>query len=135
MEILREKDKDFCEMAGLFGCLIAITCILQQFFFMESHWISYCIAAVYVLCLVGFFLLTRKSALAFPLLLTGAISTYILEVGINVLLTFSLVLVILLLYTTAIVSILWIDQIQNRLTAYNRQLKAEENEWEQTNPS
>lgn len=131
MDILTEKDRDFCEMAGLFGCLITLTCLVQQFIFMEPHWISYSIGLTYLVSLTGFFLLTRKSSWAFPLLLAGSIMTFMMETLTIILMTFSLVLLILLVYLTVSTTLLTMDGIHKRIIKQRKQNLKEAQEWEQ----
>jgi predicted membrane protein len=115
MPSLTKQHESFCENAGLFGTMISITCLAQHLFFMIPHWITFIMAAVYVLCIAGFVLLMKKSVTAFPILFTSVVLVFLLEAFMLVSLTFSLVLLLLLVYLLVIVILLYTNDIQKRL--------------------
>ena len=95
---------------------------------MEPHWI-YCIGLTYLVCLTGFFLLTRKSSWAFPLLMAGSIMTFMMEILTILLMTFSLVLLILFVYLTVSTTLLAMDGIHKRILKQRKQNQKEAQEW------
>jgi hypothetical protein len=130
MEQLTQKQESFCNNAGLAGILIAIACLIQHLVMMIPGWITISIIGVYMLSIVAFILLTKKQVQAPLLLLISAILILLLKIFMLVNLTFSLVLVLLLVYLAAIVSVLYVDQYHIALRARAAALKADAAQWD-----
>lgn len=130
MDTLTEKNESFCETTGLYGILIGVTCLAQFLYVMIPHWISYSILGVYALTITGFILLSKKSTLAYPILLTGGILLLLQEAFLMIALTYSLVLLLLLFYTFIMVVYLEITGIRQRLIEHHRAIASEQAIWE-----
>lgn len=115
MTSITRQQESFCENAGLFGVMISIACLIQHMFFMIPGWITFTIIGVYILCITGFVLLMRKSAVALRLLFISAILIFLLEGFMILSLAFSLVLLILLVYLLIIVALLYSGDAQKEL--------------------
>ena len=129
MEILTKRQESFCDNAGLFGVMIAVACMIQHMIFMIPHWVTFAIIGVYLLCIVGFALLMKKSPVATPLLLISGILIFLLESYMILSLTFSLVILILLIYITVIVTLLYTDGVAKQLKKKSIAEKEEADQW------
>lgn len=129
MEDLTKKQESFCENAGIFGALISATCLIQHIIFMVPGWLTYSIIFVYLLSITGFTLLARRSARAYLLIFISTILIFLVEVLMIVELTFSLVLLIQLIYSVMIIVFMNIDGIQKQLKKKEMNEKAEREKW------
>ncbi len=115
MVSLTKQQEAFCENVGLFGTLLAAACLVQHMVFMIPHWISFSIIPVYLLSIVGYIMLMKKSASALLILCISAILVFLLEVLMLFSLAFSLVLFLLLVYSVVIVILLFMGDTQKQL--------------------
>ena len=115
MSSLTRQQESFCENAGLFGTMLSITCLAQHLFFMNPHWITFIMIAVYLLCITGFTLLMKKSASAFLILFASGVFVFLLEAFMLFTNTYSLVLLLLLLYLVIIIMLLYTGDIPKQL--------------------
>lgn len=129
MEHLTKRDEHFCETAGMFGLLLTACCLIQHLYFMLPHWISFSIIAVYIITIVGFTLLMRKSGAAFVVLLISAALVFLVEVTMIITLTFSLILIFLLLYVIIAVALGYASGVPANLRAQSVAKAADEAEW------
>jgi predicted membrane protein len=130
MDILTKKQENFCENTGLFGVMTATACLLQHLFFMIPTWITFSIIPVYILSIIGFVLLMKKTAAAFRVLFISTILVFLLEAFMIISLAFSLVLLILLLYMVVIVTLLYMDEIAQQLKRKNFAEQEEAAQWD-----
>ena len=128
-ERLTAKQENFCETAGIFGILISLTCLIQQLVFMNSHWLNYCIIAVYILSVVGFAMLVYKSEKAFVIILSATILIFILNILFVLLFTFSLALILLFLYSLTMVIAIKLYGIHEQLKKKAASEKADRDKW------
>src|SRR4051812_6018322 len=127
MEHLSEKQESFCETAGVFGVLITLTCLIQHLIFMVPTWITNTAIFMYLLSIVGFALLVKKSTKAFLILLISTILVFIMNDLIFLSQGFSPVVLILFLYSFVITVLIKTSQIQKQLkqkVAFEKEEKA-----------
>lgn len=131
MDHLSKQQENFCDNAGLAGVLISLTCLFQHFYFMIPGWVTYSIIIVYLSALAGFILLMRKSPSAFGVLLISGILILALESFMILAKTYSLVLLLLLIYTVIIIALMYTSaELQKNLRRRHIAKKADEAEWE-----
>jgi predicted membrane protein len=130
MEHLSAKQESFCENAGIFGALIAITCLIQFIIFMISHWISYSALVVYLISIIGFILLARKSSNAFVILVISTSLLFLLEAYMLLMLTVSVILLILLTYSIVMIILMKVNDVQKMLKQKHDFENAERKKWE-----
>lgn len=130
MDQLTKEQESFCENGGLFGLLISLACLMQFLFFMEPHWISIGVIAVYILCITGFILLMKKSVFALRVLFISGILIFLVELLLKLFHTYSLVLVLLLIYLTVIVLLLFTGETQKQLRKKSIAQKKEMEKWD-----
>ena len=126
---LTKKEEEFCVVAGIAGILLSITCLLQHLYFMYSLWITWLIAAVYILSIVAFVLLVRKNKFAPILLIIGASLLFINEILLWLLLTFSPAVLLLLLYSIVITVLVYTEGLPKKFKALSLASKTDEDFW------
>lgn len=126
---LTKKEEEFCAVAGIAGILLGVTCLLQHLYFMYSLWITWLIAAVYVLSIVAFILLVRKNKFAPVLLIISASLLFINEILLWLLLTFSPAVLLLLLYSIVITVLVYTEGLPKKFTALYLASKTDEDFW------
>lgn len=129
MDVLSKQQESFCENAGLFGVMVAAVCLLQHLAFMNPHWITFSIIPVYILSIVGYILLMRKSPSALLLLIISTVLVFLLEILLLLSLTFSLVLFLLLVYSAVIVILLLMGDTQKQLKKKAQTEKEDAEKW------
>jgi predicted membrane protein len=129
MDYLNKQQESFCENAGLFGVMIAASCLIQMMVVMLPHWIPFTVIAGYIFCIIAFVLLMKKSAMAFRLLFISTVLIFLMEILMFFSLTFSLVLFVLLVYLLVIVLLLYMGEIPKRLQQKNIAEKEEAEKW------
>ena len=129
MEQLTKQQENFCEIAGIFGVLISLSCLIQHLFFMIPHWITISIIGIYILCITGFVLLMKKSVAASPVLLISGILVFLLEILMMLSLTFSLVLGILMVYLIIIVALLYTGGVKTQIKKKSIAVREEKAKW------
>ena len=130
MEQLTKQQENFCEIAGIFGVMISLSCLIQHLFFMIPHWITISIIGIYILCITGFVLLIKKSVAASPVLLISVILVFLLEILMTLSLTFSLVLMILLVYLIIIVALLYTGDVKTQIKKKRIAVREEKAKWD-----
>lgn len=129
MEHLTKKQESFCENGGIFGALISLTCLIQHLVFMVSGWIAYSFIPVYLLSIIGFVLLAKKSYKSYRVILISTILIFVVEAFMIMGLVFSLILLILWVYSVLIIVFMKVDNIQNQLHLKEKSDKAEREKW------
>jgi hypothetical protein len=129
MEFLTKQQESFCENAGLFGVMIAITCMIQMMIVMVAHWIPFTVIGTYILCIAGFIMLMKKSAYAFRLLFISSIAIFIMAALVLLSNIFSLLLLILLAYLIVIITLLYMGPIPVQLKKRQLAVMEEEQKW------
>lgn len=129
MPHLTEKNESFCSTTGFIGLGLSITCLLQLFFFMNSHWIIYPITAVYIFSIISFSLLIKQNRYAPLILVISSILLFLTELWLFIALAFSLIVILTLLYSIIITVLIYIDNLPEKLKLQALDKKAEENYW------
>ena len=129
MEFLTKQQEGFCENAGLFGVMIAVTCIIQMMIVMVAHWIPFTVIGAYFLSIAGFIMLMKKSASAFRVLFISSITIFIMAALVLLSNIFSLLLLILLAYLIVIITLLYTGPIPLQLKKRQLAVMEEEKKW------
>lgn len=130
MEHLTKKQESFCENGGIFGALISLTCLIQHLIFMVHGWIAYSFIPVYLLSIIGFVLLARKSSKAYLVILISTVLIFVVEALMIIGLVFSVILLILWVYSVLIIVFIKVDHIQKQLYQKEKSEKAEREKWD-----
>ena len=130
MEHLTKKQESFCENGGIFGALISLTCLIQHLIFMVHGWITYSFIPVYLLSIIGFVLLARKSSKAYLVILISTVLIFVVEALMIIGLVFTVILLILWVYSVLIIVFIKVDHIQKQLYQKEKSEKAEREKWD-----
>jgi len=129
MTKLTNKQQDFFTYTGTFGALLATTCLVQHMAITRDHWITYVITLIYIFSILGFVLLALKKVFAPLLLVISTILVLAAELILITNLVFSLVVLLLFLYTTVIVVSMYIEQLPQKLKKQALAEKMEKEAW------
>lgn len=127
---LSTKEQDLCSYAGTFGALLTATCFVQHVIIMREHWVTYSMMGIYLLAIIAFILLAVQKTIAPVLLIICA--TLLLLLGAVWIASglYSIVVILLFIYTTVIAILLFMEGIPAKLKEKARAAKAEQMEWE-----
>jgi hypothetical protein len=115
MSKLTTKQQEFFAYTGTFGALLAITCLIQHLVIARDHWIAHTLTFIYIFSILDFILLALKKAFAPVLLITSTVLVLLAEAILITSFVFSLVVLILFVYSTVIVVLLYIEQLPRKL--------------------
>ncbi|MET0463698.1 MAG: hypothetical protein ABW007_11105 [Chitinophagaceae bacterium] len=124
-----ERQQNICIYGGVFGVLIAATCLIQMMTYTRSHWIAYALLTIYTVSLFIFlFLALQKLFAPLMMIISTALSmisvTYIMIEGI-----YSLILIVHFLYSLAITIVIYMENIPALLKHRSVLKKQEELAW------
>ncbi|TXJ25723.1 MAG: hypothetical protein E6Q24_12565 [Chitinophagaceae bacterium] len=72
MSGLSERQQNICIYGGIFGVMLAATCLIQHIRFSTSHWIAFVLMGVYVYSLLVFVLLSLQKEISPLLMITSS---------------------------------------------------------------
>jgi hypothetical protein len=131
LQPLTNRQQDICTYGGLFGALIAITCLIQHLTVANTEYAFYkIIASAYVFIIISFSLLAFQKPISLILLFVSILFSLGIELVWMKDLAFSLIVLILLLYTVIIVVVVYTEQIPRRLKQKRQSELEEEKKWE-----
>lgn len=129
MSKLTSKQQDFFTYTGTFGALLGITCLVQHMAITRDHWITYAMMLIYIFSTLGFVLLALKKVFAPLLLIISAVLVLAAELILIRNFVFSLVVLLLFIYTTVIVVSMYIEQLPQKLQKQALAEKIENEAW------
>lgn len=115
MSKLTNKQQEFFSYTGTFGALLATTCLIQHLAIARDYWIAHSMTLIYVFSILGFVLLALKKVFAPLLLIISTILVLLAELILITNFVFSLVVLLLFVYSTVIVVSLYIEQLPRKL--------------------
>jgi hypothetical protein len=127
---LTNRQKNLCEYGGLFGVLLSVTCLVQHFILAIPNKITNPMIPVYIFAIVTFILMALQKAFSLILLIITAALLAIVEYEFTTHYAFSLVVLLLFLYSVIIIVTLLAEQIPQKLKQKQKAKKAEESFWE-----
>ncbi|RZM03452.1 MAG: hypothetical protein EOO88_56515 [Pedobacter sp.] len=122
--------ESFCENYGAAGALLSLTGLFQLIYVMNDHWIGFVMMAIYVLAITSFVVLITKSRASFPLVLTTGILVFLMTVYTILSNFFSLILLILFIYTLIITVLLQTNGVDAYLKARRAAKDEELKKWD-----
>jgi hypothetical protein len=129
MKGLNERQQNICIYGGLFGALLATTCLIQHMVISGTHWIAFILMGIYIYTLLAFLLLAFQKAIA-PILLIGAASLMLITVlFVRLAGLISPALVLLYLYCTIMTVLVYIEYLPQRLKEKEMLKRNEEIVW------
>lgn len=127
--MLSNKNKEFCDYAGLGGLVISFACMLQMFIFMKSHWINYIMLGVYFFSTVAYSFFIARKTFSPLLVLTSTILALLSDALLLAALTFSLIMLVLVLYSTVVTVFIYILGLPAKFRSIAETKKTEDNYW------
>lgn len=129
MSKLTTKQQEFFACTGTFGALLATTWLVQHLVIARDHWIAHTLTLIYIYSILDFILLALKKAFAPALLISSTVLVLLAEVILITNLVFSLVVLILFVYSTVIVVLLYIEQLPRKLKEQSMAERMEAEVW------
>ncbi len=117
---LTNKEESICENCGIAGALISLACLGQHLILMSLSWVAYVVIAIYVIQLLGFIFLIRKSDASIALLIIGTFLIFLFHIYMIMILSFSFVLSLLTFYSVIVLPVFLGSDIPGKLR--NRKL-------------
>lgn len=130
MSKLTARQEDICTYTGIFGALLAATCLIQHIVISTDHWLVFVLLGIYAFSITAFILLALQKSIAPVLLIAAGVFAGVSEVILLKSFVFSLVVLLLFLYTAAVVVILYIERFPEKLKAKALAKYEEELAWE-----
>jgi hypothetical protein len=123
------RQQDLCAYLGIFGVLIALTCIVQLLIIANAHWIPFTLLGMYLFVLTSFILLALQKSVAPLLLIISSFLSLLSEAALILTGLFSAIVIIQFVYSIAITVFIYMDEIPKRLKEKAVLLKAERDSW------
>lgn len=128
-ENLSNYQKNLCEYGGLFGVLLALTCLVQHFIAAIPSPVTNPMIPVYFLAITAFILLGLLKTEAIYFLIASAALVMLVEWQFIRYYAFSLVVLLLFIYHIVFIGILYSEGIPAKLKQAKKQKQEEEAEW------
>ena len=126
----QESKNSFCFYAGLFGVLMSAVSLFQMFAVGTDNWMAFAVMFVEMLSIAAFSFLMAKSRFTLPVLFSSTLLVLIVNIMFILTLSFSLIVVFLLIYSIVILSIFWANGYTTYLKQRYAYKKKEELEWQ-----
>lgn len=128
--IEQESKNNFCFYAGLFGILISVATLFQMFIYGSDNWMAFSVILSVVFSITAFSFLMTKNRFTLPLLLSNTLLFLVINILFMITFSFSLLIVLLFLYSTIILTIFWAGGTPAYLKQMHAYKKQEELEWQ-----
>lgn len=128
--VLSKSEENFCETAGVIGCLIAIACFVQYLIIMESGWINFLILLAFCLSATSFVCLSQKRIQTGVLLIVSSALIVAVEMLLFLDRAFSLIILLLLLYSVFLTIWYWSSDLYRGIRGIHLMKKADEEQWQ-----
>lgn len=126
----QESKNSFCFYAGLFGVLMSAVSLFQMFAVGSENWLAFAVILVELISITAFSFLMAKSRFTLPILFISTVLVLLMNILFIVTLSFSLIIVFLLIYSIVILSIFWANGYTSYLKQRYAYKKKEEQEWQ-----
>lgn len=126
----QESKNSFCFYAGLFGVLMSAVSLFQMFAVGSDNWMAFAVMFVEMLSITAFSFLMAKSRFTLPVLFSSSLLVLFVNIMFILTLSFSLIVVFLLIYSIVILSIFWANGYTTYLKQRYAYKKKEEQEWQ-----
>jgi hypothetical protein len=123
------RQQDLCAYLGIFGVLIALTCIVQLLIIANAHWIPLTLLGMYLFVLTSFILLALQKSVAPLLLIISSFLSLLSETALILTGLFSAIVILQFIYSIVITVFIYMDEIPKRLKEKAVLLKAEKDSW------
>jgi predicted membrane protein len=129
MQQLTRGQQDTCTYTGIFGAMLGATCLIQLFAITREHWISGVMILAVIFSIISYILLSLQKSFAPILLLVAGLLVFALNFFMILFGVFSLVILVYLIYSVAVIVVLFAGQYPQKLRLIALEKKKEEAEW------
>lgn len=129
MNNFTERHQNICIYGGIFGAMLAATCLIQHISLSRTHWISFTLLGVYAYSITVFIVLSLQKSWAPVLLIISSSMIMIVLVFLLVGGFYSLALILLFLYSVVMTIVIYMEQLPSRLKEKAQLKKQEELAW------
>lgn len=126
----QESKNSFCFYGGLFGVLMSAVSLFQMFAVGSENWMAFAVMFVEMMSITAFSFLMTKSRFTLPVLFSSSLLVLFVNIMFILTLSFSLIVVFLLIYSIVILSIFWANGYTSYLKQRYSYKKKEEQEWQ-----
>jgi hypothetical protein len=124
------RQENICTYGGVFGVLVTLTCLIQHLAVTNpQHWAAKLIVPAYIFILLSFLLLAFQKIVALVFLIISAVFALGIELVWLLDASFSLVVLILLMYHVVMIVVLFAEQIPAKLKQKRKAILEEEMKW------
>jgi uncharacterized membrane protein len=127
--VLTRREKNTCEYLGVAGALLSAACFVQHIALAIPSYLTYPMIPAYVFAVICFICLALQQPLSVILLIISAVFTFAIEYIYITHFSFSLLVILLLLYQVITLVLLYNDSIPKKLKMKRAAEKAEKDEW------
>ncbi len=128
-QVLTIRQQNFCEYGGAFGVMLTLTCLIQHFVVIGSHWIANLMVFIYFFSIVAFLFFAFKKYISTALLIASAA----LSLGIEIIwvqsYSFSLVVLCLFFYHIVTIAVMFAEGTPEALKKKRDAEREEEMNW------
>lgn len=129
MNNFTERHQNICIYGGIFGAMLAATCLIQHISLSRTHWISFTLLGVYAYSITVFVVLSLQKSWAPVLLIISSSMIMIVLVFLLVGGFYSLALILLFLYSVVMTIVIYMEQLPSRLKEKAQLKRQEELAW------
>jgi len=126
---LTSGQKNLCEYGGVIGILLSLTCLIQHLILAIPSAVTNPMIPAYVFAVVSFLLLSLQKQIASILLIISFVFMFIINAVWAMYFSFSLAVLLLLVYHLVAIIILFVEKIPMKLKLKAAAEKAEKDNW------
>jgi predicted membrane protein len=127
--ILNNREKNLCEFTAIAGVLLTLTCLVQHLIVTIPNSLTNLMIAAYPFMIVAFLLLGLQKPISIVFVIIGAALSALLEFLWIMHYAFSLVVLLLFMFHTVIVIVLFMEKIPRKLKMKRAAQRAEADAW------
>ena len=128
---LEAGDETLCTYGAIFGVLITCTGLFQLLVFARFHWITIALTVLYTVSIITYVSLGLQKGWSVYLVYWNIPTTLIIYIIYSLAGIWSLIVIILCAYNSAIASIAFVEELSKRLKERSKILRLEEKYWEE----
>jgi hypothetical protein len=129
MSLFSTRDQDLCNYAGFFGILMSAISLIQHFTITQPGWLSGILACIYIFSIVSFALFAAQKPVSTILLIIVSALIIVSELVVLAHGLFSIILLLLCVYSMVITIYVFVDGIPGRLAQRAAAKRIEDQQW------
>lgn len=124
-----KKHQSICSNFGVFGILIAATCLIQQMIFSAGTWLSFTLAGIYLFAISAFLMLALQKTASPVILIVSTVLSLCAQAILTITLAISPVVMILFIYSLVAVVVVYMEEVPKKLREKALAVKMDELAW------